>query len=234
MPSLEPGGAVAAAGPKPDVAIPGAKPKRKKHQFRAIDLGPETMGAVGQHLGALHGSDIGNDEISDDEARRRAGMGDDFADVGAEPTPPNIENLPAVISKEISETGGKFFPEWQQIKHLPGYIQQPIRAVGRQVFGQFTDVPIEDIQVITTLGGINPEQDVKGMMAWIMKNGVRDHNAKIDFNRIMPGYSADYSLWKTAEYSFLVVKDFGGIYIYGFTGGRGVHLGANPERKRLR
>jgi hypothetical protein len=231
MPSLEPGGAVApAAASKKDVA-PKTLPGRKaKHRFKAIDLGddPELGAQVGQHLGALGQADIA-DEIDDAEARRRAGIEDmDTPDtIGGVPEVPNIENLPAIISREMTTTG-------TTVNHLPGYIQQPIRALGRQIFGQFTDTPIEDIQMIGTIGNINPERDVRGMMAWITRNGIRDETANIDFNRIMPGYTAETSLWNTDDFTFLLVKDMMGYYIYGWVNGRGTKLDGDPLPKMIR
>jgi hypothetical protein len=154
--------------------------------------------------------------------------------MGYEPEIPNTENLPAIISREVAQTGGRINPEWHEVKQLPGYFQSAIRALGRSVFRQFTDTPIEDIQVLTTLGNINSEHEVTGMMDWIRRNGARDDAAAIDFSQIMPGYNADVSFWRTKDYSFLLVHDFAGYYIYGFKGGRGVHLAARPEPRRIR
>jgi hypothetical protein len=232
MPHLDKG-AVATTGAGRDVrSLPGKKTRRRKSVNVAADVGAE----AGRHFGSLSQHDM-PDEIDDEEARRRAGLDDPNMDdtIGAEPVPPTTENLPAVIRTEVEKTGGKIFPEWRQIKHLPGYIQQPIRALGRAVFGQFTDTPIEDIQMIGTIGGLNPDRDVAGMMKWIERHGVRDDAANIDFSQIMPGYRADVSLWRTEDYSFLLVSDFGGKYIYAWAGGRGFRMGDEPaNRKRLR
>lgn len=229
MPQLDKG-AVATSTAGRNVGLPGKKAKRRVSN---VDVGPEGT----RHLQTMN-RDM-QDEISDDEARRRAGVEDaDDLDVGMPadddvgvPTQPNVENLPAVIRREVAETGGKINPEWHQIKHLPNYIQQPIRALGRQVFGQFTDTPIEDIQMIGTIGGLNPERDVVGMMHWIRKNGIQADSAKMDFERFFPeGYQADVSLWRTKDYSFLLVHDFGGYYIYGWTQKNGIHLD-QPQRR---
>jgi hypothetical protein len=232
MPSLEPGGAVATAGAaKRDVA-PGLPGKKSRKRVRSINAAPEVGAQAGQHFAQLGNVPDMHDEIDDAEARRRAGVGDD--DMGAAddgvPEPVNIENLPAIINKEITETDGRFHPEWHQIKNLPRYIQQPIRALGRQIFGQFTDTPIEDIQMIGTIGNINPTQEVQGMMAWITKNGIRDQDAKMDFGQIMPGYEADTSLWNTKDFTFLLVKDFAGYYVYGWVGGREFHVGHHEPK----
>ena len=232
MPDLEQH-AVAPVGPAGDVApLPG---KRAKRKVRPTAIDPEVSATASQHLGSLHGAGM-EDEISDDEALRRSGIDDvgDTDDVGATPIVPNTENLPAVIRHDVALTGEHIEPEWHQVKHLPGYFQSAIRALGRSVFRQFTETPIEDIQVLTTLGNINSEHEVTGMMDWIRRNGARDDATKIDFDQIMPGYSADASFWRTKDYEFLLVHDFAGYYIYGWSGGRGVHLAAPPTQRRLR
>ena len=203
-------------------------------QARARASGVTMTPSAAAHLGDLGASGIG-DEISDQEAARRAGHDNSGAPTtaGATPEPVNPENLPAVVSNALSKEGpADFDPEWIQVRHLPGYLQSPIRALGRGVFGQFTDTPIEDIQVITTL--TNPEDDVKRMMGFIRKNGIRDDEARIDFSRVMPGYQAETQLWRMVGYEFLLVKDMMGYYIYGWPGGRGVHLPAPRATKRLK
>jgi hypothetical protein len=199
-----------------------------------VPLSPQAQG----HLGDLSGSGIG-DEISDEEAARRAGLHPQMTPSPSDqPEPPPPENLPAVIRSELMAHGDKEFqdpafnPKWIQVKHLPGYLQSAIRGLGRAVFSQFTDTPIEDIQVLSTLS--NPTYDVKKMMAFIRKNGVRDDSAEIDFEPVMPGYSAKTQLWRMVGYDFLLVKDLMGYYIYSWPGGRGVHVGQAPEPRRLR
>jgi len=231
---LQGGGAVAPVGPGADVTLPGRRARRgTRARQAAANVAPEIAATAAAHLGSLHGAGM-EDEISDAEARHRAGVGDVDDTEGHMELEPTTENLPAVIRHEVALQGGQIDPEWHQVKGLPGYLQNGIRALGRSVFRQFTDVPIEDIQVLTTLGGINPEREVVGMMNWIRRNGARDDSANLDFDRIMPGYQADVSLWRTADYGFLLVRDFAGFYVYGFSDGRGVHLPAPRERLRLR
>lgn len=209
--------------------MPGKTMSGDKARQKAA--GAEMSPEAGEHLGQLMGSGA-RDEISDEEAAQRAGMGTPSATAG-QPKPANPENLPAVVSNAITQQGmDDFDPEWIQVKHLPGYLQQPIRALGRGVFGQFTDTAIEDIQVMCTM--TNPEMDVKKMFAFIKKNGVKDDSARIDFSQVMPGYSADTQLWRMQGYEFLLVKDMMGYYVYGWPGGRGVHLPAAQSRPRLK
>jgi hypothetical protein len=170
------------------------------------------------------------DTMSDAEAARISGGAHDHGEgVLDEPRP--TENLPAVINRAVAEHGGKFQPTWHQVRHLPGYLSSPIRALGRSVFAQFTRTPIEDIQILCTL--TNPETEVRAMMAWISRAGVRDDQAAIDFGRALPTLPgrpgmaqprADVQVWNTQGFMFVLVHDFGGYYVYGMAGGRGVHF----------
>ena len=236
MPELEKG-AVARRTARNDVAagaLPGKRAGAAKTRAKARNA---TIGSpdAARHMGSLMSSGM-EDDIGDGDAAAYAALGgddDNDADTaGPDEARPDIENLPAVISRAITRTGGTVEPEWHMVRHLPGYLQAPIRKLGRMVFGQFTDTPIEDIQVLATL--VNPEHDVRGVMSWIRQNGIRDDEANIDFSQIMPGYKADVQLWNTRGYAFLLVHDMAGYYIYGFKGGRGVHLDAPPARPRLR
>jgi len=243
MPDLEMGGkSVATAGrAKSSVSLPGKKAGKSKTRSRASAMG---MGGAASHPGMgdfysqLNARDA-QDDISDDEARRFADMPDDeYGDetnleigsdtprqlaIGSDRPEPTNDNLPAIVNKDIALSGDtKLQPEWHQVKHLPGYMQNAIRKLGREVFSQFTDTPIEDIQLIANLPGMNPERDVKGVMNWIRQNGVPEDEVEMTF----PGnITAHVRLWKTEEFSFLLVKDFMGIYIYAWAGGRGVHIG---------
>ncbi len=154
------------------------------------------------------------DEISDADAARNAGMDTHLGD--ARPVPPTNDNLPALVNKDIALTGGRIEPEWHQVKHLPGYMLNAIRAGGRQVFRQFTDTPIEDIQMICTIPGMNSEREVKAVMAWVRTNAQPQDQAEMTFGG---GIKADVRLWQTADFSFLLVKDPMGFYVYSWVGG---------------
>lgn len=236
MPELDKG-ALATTTTTPPPTVPGTSGTRgrTRRAMGTANVDPAHAVQAAQHLGQLPDMP---DEIDNAEAARRAGLHDANVptdDVGQPEIVPTTENLPAVIHQEMVEGGGRVVePDWHQVKHLPGYMQQPIRSMGRSVFRQFTNTPIEDIQVLTTLGGINPERDVTGMMQWIRHHGVRDDSRVIDFSAVMPGYTADVSLWNTQNFSFLLVHDFAGYYIYGWKEGRGVHLDAPAAPRLLR
>lgn len=208
----------------PPAGMPGrtatrADTRQALHNFRPVGFVPMTEEAA-----------AARDVISDEEAARIAGYGDD-PDEGWEQRTP--EMLPAVISKAIAESGdGLVYPQWHMVRHLPGYMREAIRSLGRAVFAQFTDTPIEDIQVLTTI--LNPERELQALAAWIRRNGIMDDDPDMDFDRAFPGYKVRPQLWNVQGYTFLLVEDFAGRYIYGWPGGRGVHLENDAPRPMLR
>ena len=126
-----------------------------------------------------------------------------------------IETLPDVINKEIAKHA-PVEPDWHQIKHLPGYIKAAIRAMGRQVFGTFTKTRIEDIQVIANLGGQGPntEREVNAVAGWLKDNGTRDTDGEMNFQRSIPDYDAEFKMYSFDKFTFMIVKDDYGNYIY--------------------
>jgi hypothetical protein len=209
---------------KKDVQVPG---KKASAQQTRVSVKPINDPRAGNFMRDIANMDM-QDEISDAEAARNAGHTPTHQ--GEEPVPPTPENLPAIISTAVAQTGENIQPNWHMVKHLPGYMQNAIRTLGRSVFRAFTDTPIEDIQVLSTLS--NSETEVRGMMAWIKHNGIRDDRAELDFDGTINGYGADVQIWNVEKYTFMLVKDFAGYYIYGWPGGRGVHVG-NTKMKQI-
>lgn len=217
------------AAPTPPGRLAGAAQTLRS----VLGFGREAGRAAG-HLGHLARAGLPRDVIDDAEARRRAGA--DEPDLvpteGVERRPPRPETLPAVISTAMTRTGdARIVPRWHMVRHLPGYQMEAIRTLGRSVFAPLTDTPIEDIQTVSTLS--NRSEEVKAMATWIFRNGIRDDEAEMDFARVMPGYAAKTQIWNVEGFTFMVVKDFAGHYIYAWPGGRGTRLGSDPEAPRL-
>lgn len=232
MPDLEAGSRSVAKAPgaagAPSRVLPGSRATGNQTRRAAAAAGAGMMAHPGaaDSMRALMGHGM-EDEISDADAAQNAGGHPDTA--GEHPIPVNNDNLPAIVNKDIALAGEhRVVPNWHQVKHLPGYMLNAIRAGGRQVFRQFTNTPLEDIQMICTLPGMNDEIEVKAVMHWVRQNGVADDEAEMDF----AGQKVKVRLWKTEDFSFLLVKDFMGVYIYSWTGGRGTKLAGN-ERKQL-
>ncbi len=165
-----------------------------------------------------------NSSISDAQAARLSGRNSENENIGIEE--PNNQNLPAIISRALRADNLRAVPKWTQVRHLPGYLQNGIRGLGESVFKQFTKTPLEDIQIVSSV--ISGETEVRGLIGWIQRNGARDESVKLNFGATFGddqnGVEAGTSLWRTKDHSFLLVQDFSGYHVYGWVGGRGVHL----------
>jgi hypothetical protein len=164
--------------------------------------------------------------------------------------PTNLEatpdNLPAIVAAmqhsegnaegEVMSRGAlavpnsnvpdrSFDPEWHMVRDLPAYILNGVRMVARQIFGMWTSTNIEDIQMMCTL--LNPAVDVQKMAAWIVNKGEMIHDCAIDFQQHMPSYAAlaglaDCKIYAAGGFQFLIMRDNGGVYIYGWPESDGV------------
>lgn len=192
---------------------------RTRRKTAGIEIPPE----AGEKLSAIQGSGI-KDTISDTEAARRAGAeapdAAQTSDFGLDPDTYVTAlvlpaDLPAVVNNDIAVLSD-IEPEWHQVKHLPGYLRSPIRALGRQIFGTFTDTPIENIQVLAELEGQGPNspREINAVARWLLKHGVKDNQAVMNFERSIPGYNAEIVVYRARGYTFLLVRDFAGKYIY--------------------
>lgn len=193
-------------------------------------------GSASEHMRqVMHAIGNQKDTMSDEDAARHAGL-DTTAPTMGDDMPKTPQNLPAVINTAVAASGMHIEPQWHMVKHLPNYIQSGIRAMGRMIFGQFTDTPIEEIQVLSTLS--NDDVEVKAMMTWIKRNAVKDDEAQIKFDNSPAAmfanqYGADVQIWNAEGYTFMVVKDPHGYYVYGWPGGRGTRMDAAPARPQI-
>lgn len=188
--------------------------------FNAMyQLPSETLDAL-QNLVTGAGREL-KDVIDDGEAFRRSGRvrrivaNDIPIQQPKEPRPlmigaPNSGNVPAVVNA-AAKPGRR--ADWHQIRHLPAQLMEPLRALGRQVFSNFTDVPVEDIQMLSTFMGC-PEREMRHMAHWIRSNGEKMDTADLDFGAIVPGARSAVERFRAERVEFLLVKDQGGEYVY--------------------
>lgn len=201
-PSVQTKGQVPAQAPAPGMRRSGAEDTRRA--MTDVNMPPEAADKMGM-IQQMQNSD----EITDIEARHRAGFGD-VAQAEPETTGQDL----AVISKDIASKTD-VDPKWHDVKHLPGYLSSSIRAMGRQVFGTFTDTPIEDINVVASIGGgPNSEDEVGAVINWLHQNATPDSAAKMHFEKTIPDYGAEMIVFKTDSDTFLAVKDPMGSYVY--------------------
>ena len=180
---------------------------RERTQTAMADI--EADDEVADKFAMLRNMNV-DDEISDEEAARNAGRDEDG---GTQPV--DITTLPAVINQDIA-AAGNVEPEWHQVKHLPGYLAKGIRAMGRQVFSTFTETPIDDIQVVANLGGRGPNEhrELNAVAGWLQKNAKQNTKGEMDFKRSLGDYDAEFAMYTAKDFTFLVVTDFAGQYIY--------------------
>lgn len=165
------------------------------------------------------------DVISNDQARMNAGIEeprDPGTDVAVPQGPMNA------VATAVNDDAG-VIPEWHAVKHLPAYLIQGIRAIGRQVFAPFTSTPIEDIQVLANIGdGPNEQEELDAVLQYLKNHGKRSSEAELEFQERIPNYGAKVRMYMALGYTFMVVKDFAGNYIYAWPSKVGDGLGGEP------
>jgi len=161
------------------------------------------------------------DEISDDEARRRAQIPEETLRIGGirqrlarlpRPTQPGTDLVVQNFQNALIEAKeSPFEPKWMKVRQLPGYLLSQIRRLGRDVFAELgATVPLEEVQIISTL--THPTTDVQKMAYLISNYGQKMSEQTNIFGNV----SCDVQIWRFANYDWAVVADFGGSYIYGW------------------
>lgn len=114
---------------------------------------------------------------------------------------------------------GQVNPEWTRLGDMPMYILGPIRRLAKDLFAQYTDTPLERIEVIGNFGGNGPNTDaeINSVSQWVLDHGQLESSDDVDFGQTMPGYSAQTRLFTTGERDFLLVKDDHGKYVYSWS-----------------
>lgn len=177
-----------------------------------------------EHASMLHRlrglAGLGDDEISDAEAARRAGMSHGHGD--DRPTPPGTDlvtrqDLPDALKNTVQVAGTRN-PKWHTINNLPGYMARAIRAMGRGMFGLITNTPLEDIMTVANVNGQGPnsEEEVRAVAGWLRDNAEDLGELDFDYSQLMPGYSPEVKEYRTDGIRFHVVRDQMGVYIYAY------------------
>lgn len=122
--------------------------------------------------------------------------------------------------------------DWMKIRELGGYVVSQIRRLGRDLFEQYCDLPIEDVSVVGSL--THGERRVRSIVEWVCAHGTEIDDGDVDFGRNVPGYNARTSLWVVGDFNFLVVADNHGEYVYGWPARPQLLLNAAPGAPRLR
>jgi hypothetical protein len=127
----------------------------------------------------------------------------------------NTKNLPAVAGQALLAAGVQN-PDFHQVANLPGNMADMIRQLGKNLFGALTVTPTKRIHVVANLGGQGPNtnQEVQAVAGFLKEHGEDLGPGDIDFDNVMPGYSAQTHMFNAAGIRWMLVKDFAGAYIY--------------------
>ena len=196
--------------------------KQKIRNIQPIDNAP-----------AIHDIDFDDEDFADDEENLDPNYDfefdddDEFTSGWANDDQTVTDNLPATVSRDVATRGPRDHgsdvsdefatttPEWLKVRDLPGYMQQGIRMMGRKVFKQFTSLPLERMEILSTL--TNREEELNAVAKYLRDNGTRLDSSNLEFHNI-EGYDADTQLWTAGSgdkaRDYLLVKDFAGNYIY--------------------
>ena len=125
--------------------------------------------------------------------------------------------VPAVISNAMQAAGVQS-PEWHTINNLPGFSNRNIRGMGRQVFGMFTNTPVEQIKTIANVEGQGPNTDaeIRAVGRWLMNNAEDLGEVDVGHGMAIPGYRPDVKEYRANGIRFHVVRDPMGQYIYAY------------------
>jgi hypothetical protein len=126
-------------------------------------------------------------------------------------------DVPAIISNAMQTTGMQT-PEWHHVSNLPGYSQQNVRGMGRQLFGMFTNTPLEQIQTMANVQGQGPNTDaeMRSVAAWLRDNAQDLGRVDVDHGMAVPGYKPDVKEYSMNGVRFHLVRDPMGQYIYAY------------------
>ena len=160
-----------------------------------------------------------DDEISDDEAARRAGYSNDDEVIPDQPEADIVvhtaADVPAVIANAMQAAGVQD-PEWHTINNLPAYMQRAIRGMGRKLFGMMTRTDLEDIQTIANVEGQGPNSpaELNAVLGWLRDNAEDLGEVEVGHGQAIPGYNPSVREYRTNDVRFHVVMDQMGKYIY--------------------
>lgn len=160
-----------------------------------------------------------------------------------EPKVVTPETLPAIISKGLTAKGDKEVKRkvdvnWMQLKQLPGYAIQQIRGAFRPLFDNIMNCNLEDINVVTNIGGLSSTGDIKQLAGYIAKYGIKDDSFSLEAFDIDPEI---YHIEKAFVYNwegvaYLLIEEHRGSAIswYVYAGpGRNTKINTAPASKQI-
>ena len=129
----------------------------------------------------------------------------------------SAQDVPAVISTAMQATGEQS-PVWHTINNLPGYSQQNVRGMGRQIFSMFTSTPLEQIKTVANVDGQGPntDEEMRAVANWLMHNADDLGKVELSHGKAIPGYKPEVKEYSANGIRFHCVQDPMGQYIYAY------------------
>lgn len=181
-----------------------------------------------------------------EHARER---GTDLVLIDQRPVPPEPQTLPALLGALPAHLDRTI--EWHNVRNVPGYFVNIIRALGRSTLRSFpcfaeherkeraggVGDPLATVGILAHFEGVGSPQNFSEkreldlMADWIRKNGSIVEATQLEFPGAFPGYRPQIVLAVTADESFLLVNEkraegapVDAIYVYRWKGGAGPYL----------
>lgn len=177
------------------------------------NMSPEALNVIMDYSSRVNWDSVRDvtDEISDQEAmrnQRKIGYGKDVP-------PPTKENLPTIIGQQLSVIeDNPIEPKWHSITILPGHVQQAIRSIARKIFTNYTRTKMEDLLFVTPFLNLNTKPEIGLILNLLKQKGKKVDEVNIEFHDFVPGYFIKGDIYNAFGYSFMVVNDPAGLWIY--------------------
>ena len=176
------------------------------------------------------------DEIPDDDIVAYSAFDND-PELG-QSTPVEPTTLPATVSKELSAEGFQLDISWHEIRNLPGYALQQIRGAFRPLFRDMMNAELEDVSVSTTLDPQTSMDDIKSLIGFIGRHGIKEDNFQLEAFDIDPKqYNIKNAyIYDLNNFRFLLLEEEldGQINYYVYSSaGRGTSLGSNDQPAQI-
>lgn len=184
------------------------------------EYGRPSLGEIERIAQVFARPELFRDVITDEQAREIQGRVRHTYQTPETENPQNLPALPGVFTNALICEQGTFRPKWHLVCHLPTYLQEALRSLGRQTIAAFTKTNLEQIRLTGTK--IAPDHEVREIVRWVANNG---HHVEQPEKEVMTfaglldprtqtPYEAQTRLYECGGIDFLVVRDPYGHYVY--------------------
>ena len=127
----------------------------------------------------------------------------------------SIDELPDTFTDALRDAGSGAHVHWRKIGNMTGLYGAGLKQLGKDLFGHFSNTPLNDIRLVTSADHGNSESELQTVCRWVRQNGQRIDNADVTMSNI-PGYKASVTIYTALGYEFMLVEDGAGRYCYAY------------------